>query len=82
MIIAAFMVMASAFNQDINGLVFMGGAMIIMFMGQFPVSSQTMNVLLKQTLKGHLFIKAKTNFRYLGPRLRHKMYTLTPVFVK
>ena len=53
-----------------------------MFMDQFPVSLQTMNALLKQTLEGHLFIKGKTNFRYCGPSLRHKMFTLTPVFVK
>jgi hypothetical protein len=39
MIIAAFAVMASAFNQDIKGLFFLGGAAIIMFMGKFISSS-------------------------------------------
>ena len=39
MIIAAFIVMSSAFNQDIKGIIFMAGASIIMFIGQFISSS-------------------------------------------
>ena len=39
MILAAFVIFASAFNKDIKGLVFMAGAVIIMFMGQFMSSS-------------------------------------------
>ena len=39
MIIAAFIVMASAFNQDIKGIIFMVGASMLMFMGQFISSS-------------------------------------------
>jgi len=39
MLLAAFTIMASAFNKDIKGLVFMMGALIIMFIGQFISSS-------------------------------------------
>jgi len=39
MILAAFVIFASAFNKDIKGLVFMAGAVIIMFMGQFMSST-------------------------------------------
>uniref|UniRef100_A0A6C0C551 Phosphatidic acid phosphatase type 2/haloperoxidase domain-containing protein n=1 Tax=viral metagenome TaxID=1070528 RepID=A0A6C0C551_9ZZZZ len=39
MILAAFTVLASAFNKDIKGLVFMVGGLIIMFVGQFISSS-------------------------------------------
>lgn len=39
MILAAFVIFASAFNQDIKGLVFMAGAVIIMFIGQFISSA-------------------------------------------
>ena len=39
MILAAFVIFASAFNQDIKGLIFMAGAVIIMFIGQFISSS-------------------------------------------
>ena len=39
MILAAFVIFASAFNKDIKGLVFMAGAVIIMFIGQFISSS-------------------------------------------
>ena len=34
MILAAFVIFASAFNKDIKGLIFMAGAVIIMFIGQ------------------------------------------------
>ena len=39
MLLAAFTVMASAFNQNIKGIIFMTGAVIIMFIGQFISSS-------------------------------------------
>lgn len=39
MILAAFMILASAFNKDIKGLVFMIGAVFIMFIGQLFSSS-------------------------------------------
>jgi hypothetical protein len=39
MILAAFTILASAFNKDIKGLIFMTGAVIIMFIGQFISSS-------------------------------------------
>jgi len=39
MILAAFVIFASAFNKDIKGLIFMAGAVIIMFIGQFISSS-------------------------------------------
>lgn len=39
MILAAFVIFASAFNKDIKGLIFMAGAVIIMFIGQFMSST-------------------------------------------
>ncbi len=39
MIIAAFVVLASAFNKDVKGLIFMMGGLIIMFIGKFMSSS-------------------------------------------
>jgi len=39
MILAAFVIFASAFNKDIKGLIFMAGAVIIMFIGQFISSA-------------------------------------------
>jgi len=39
MIIGAFIVLSSAFNQDIKGILFMAGAAIIMFLGKFFSSS-------------------------------------------
>ena len=39
MILAAFVIFASAFNKDIKGPVFMVGAVIIMFIGQFISST-------------------------------------------
>jgi len=39
MILAAFVIFASAFNKDIKGLVFMVGAVIVMFWGQFMSST-------------------------------------------
>ena len=39
MILAAFVIFASAFNKDIKGVVFMVGAVIIMSIGQFISSS-------------------------------------------
>jgi len=39
MILAAFTVLASAFNKDLKGVIFMAGAVIIMFIGQFISSS-------------------------------------------
>ena len=39
MILAAVVIFASAFNKDIKGLIFMAGAVIIMFLGQFMSST-------------------------------------------
>ena len=39
MIIGAFIILSSAFNQDIKGVLFMTGAAIMMFIGQFFSSS-------------------------------------------
>ena len=68
MIIAAFMVMASAFNKDIKGLIFMGGAMIIMFMGQFLSSSLGRKVPKNADLAAcNLFSSSGWGFEYSAP---------------
>jgi hypothetical protein len=68
MIIAAFIVMGSAFNQDIKGLIFMAGASIIMFLGQFLSSSLGRRVPKDADLAAcNLFSSSGWGFEYSAP---------------
>ena len=68
MIIAAFIVMASAFNQDIKGIIFMVGASMLMFMGQFISSSLGRKVPKNADLGAcNLFSSSGWGYEYSAP---------------
>ena len=68
MIIAAFIVMSSAFNQDIKGIIFMAGASVIMFIGQFISSSLGRKVPKNADLGAcNLFSSSGWGYEYSAP---------------
>ena len=68
MIIGAFIVLSSAFNQDIKGVLFMTGAAIMMFIGQFFSSSLGRKVPKTADLAAcNMFTSSGWGFEYSAP---------------
>lgn len=68
MIIGAFIVLSSAFNQDIKGVLFMTGAAIMMFIGQFFSSSLGRKVPKNADLAAcNMFTSSGWGFEYSAP---------------
>jgi hypothetical protein len=68
MIIGAFIILSSAFNQDIKGVLFMTGATIMMFIGQFFSSSLDRKVPKNADLAAcTMFSSSGWGFKYSAP---------------
>ena len=68
MIIGAFIVLSSAFNQDIKGILFMTGAAIMMFIGQFFSSTLGRKVPENADLAAcNIFTSSGWGFKYSSP---------------
>ena len=68
MIIGAFIILSSAFNQDIKGVLFMTGVAIMMFIGQFFSSSLGRKVPKNADLAAcNMFSSSGWGFKYSAP---------------